>query len=200
MGKTKDKGLEALRDGQIVRNKLTEVIKVLLLQSQKRLENLEKSLEEALARAKTDVNMTVDNAEGTASAKTNEEIEEEIEKLKESLREERIKHWRIEGECEILDFRGADLTGSIREANTIFPDSKLPYVLREVTDRRSLLTRAMGDCNVLQDELQHIADTVYSDINKYTPLCLEIKTLFRKIRSIRQADNRFLPKDRESKD
>ena len=175
MSKNKNGGLEALTDALTVRKKVTEVLKVLALQSQKRIE----ALEETLAKAKTD---------------------EEILKARESLREERFNHWLIKEECHTVATKSAELTGCLRTANTIFPDVKSPYVVAEVTERRVWMDRALGACNVLQDELQYIAESVYADKNKFTPLTLEIETLFRKIKGIRQADNRFLKKEsRESK-
>ena len=175
MGKAKkDNGLEALRDAIVVRKKITGVLKVLALQSQKKLENLE----ENLAIAKND---------------------EEILKAKESIREERFNHWLIKEECCTVAVKSAELTGSLRTANTIFPDPKLPYVVAEANERRLWMDRALGACNVLQDELQYIAEAVYADKNKFTPLTLEIEILFKKIRSIRQADNRFL-RDSSSKE
>ena len=175
MSKNKNKGLEAFDDALVVRAKVTEVLKNLALQSQKRIE----ALEETLTHAKTD---------------------EEILKAKEDLREERFKHWLIKEECHTVASESKNLTGGLRTANTIFPDAKLPSVVAEVTERRVWMDRALGACNVLQDELQYIAESVYADKNKFTPLTLEIETLFRKIRAIRQADNRFLKQeDRESK-
>ena len=171
----KNDGLIALDDALTVRMKVTERLKTLDKQSRKKLD----ALEEALAKAKTD---------------------EEIQKAKEALWEEQFNYRQIDDERHRVNIVGASLTGSLREANTIFPDTKLPSVVGEVTERRLLLDKAMGACNVLQDELNIIAESVYADKNKFTPIMLEIKTLFRKIRSIRQADNRFLPKeDRESK-
>lgn len=158
----KNESFEALRDALIVRKKVTEVLKVLALQSQKRLENLE----ENLAKATTD---------------------EEILKAKEAIREERFNFWLIKEECRTVAVKGAELTGSLRTANTIWPT-----YMSEYTERRVFMDRAMAACNVLQDELQYIAESVYADKNKFTALVLEIETLFKKIKSVRQADNRFL--------
>ena len=158
----KNESFEALRDALIVRKKVTEVLKVLALQSQKRLENLE----ENLAKATTD---------------------EEILKAKEAIREERFNFWLIKEECRTVAVKGAELTGSLRTANTIWPT-----YMSEYTERRVCMDRAMAACNVLQDELQYIAESVYADKNKFTALVLEIETLFKKIKSVRQADNRFL--------
>ncbi len=158
----KNESFEALRDALIVRKKVTEVLRVLALQSQKRLENLE----ENLAKATTD---------------------EEILKAKEAIREERFNFWLIKEECRTVAVKGAELTGSLRTANTIWPT-----YMSEYTERRVYMDRAMAACNVLQDELQYIAESVYADKNKFTALVLEIETLFKKIKSVRQADNRFL--------
>ena len=158
----KNESFEALRDALIVRKKVTEVLKVLALQSQKRLENLE----EILTKATTD---------------------EEILKAKEDIREERFNFWLIKEECRTVAVKGAELTGSLRTANTIWPT-----YMSEYTERRVYMDRAMAACNVLQDELQYIAESVYADKNKFTALVLEIETLFKKIKSVRQADNRFL--------
>ncbi len=158
----KNESFEALGGALIVRKKVTEVLKVLALQSQKRLENLE----ENLAKAMTD---------------------EEILEAKESMREERFKSWLIKEECRTVAVKGAELTGSLRTANTIWPT-----YMSEYTERRVYMDRAMAACNVLQDELQYIAEAIYADKNKFTALVLEIETLFKKIKSVRQADNRFL--------
>ena len=158
----KNESFEALRDALIVRKKVTEVLKVLALQSQKRLENLE----EILTKATTD---------------------EEILKAKEDIREERFNFWLIKEECRTVAVKGAELTGSLRTANTIWPT-----YMSEYTERRVYMDRAMAACNVLQDELQYIAESVYADKNKFTALVLEIEMLFKKIKSVRQADNRFL--------
>ena len=165
MGKKKE-DFEALRDALIIRKKITEVLKVLALQSQKRLEDLTEALSIV--------------------------PEEERQNVREKLREERFNRWLIEQECRTVYDKGAELTGSLRTANTIYPDAKTPYAVSEATERRVWMDRALGACNVLQDELQYIAEAVYADKNKFTPLTLEIKALFDKIKNVRQADNRFL--------
>ncbi len=158
----KNESFEALRDALIVRKKITAVLKVLALQSQKRIE----ALEELLTKAKTD---------------------EETQKAKEALREERFNQWLIKEECRTVAAKGAELTGNLRTANTIWPT-----YMAEYTERRVYMDKAMASCNVLQDELQYIAEAVYADKNKFTALVLEIETLFKKIKGVRQADNRFL--------
>lgn len=49
----------------------------------------------------------------------------------------------------------------------------------------------MECCNKLQDELQYIAETLPADKNKYMRIVLDIEALFKMIKSLRQADNRF---------
>ena len=155
----RNEGFEALRDALIVRKKVTEVLKVLALQTQKKLEILEQDLD---------------------NSKDNEEIQGK-------LREERFNFWLIKKECDLFATKGAELSGSLRTANTIWPT-----YMNEFTERRLSMDRAMSACNVLQDELQYIAESVYADKNKFTALTLEIEALFNKIKSVRQADNRFL--------
>ena len=163
----KNEGFEALRDALIIRKKITNIVKVLALQSQRRLEATEKWL-------------------------ANTKDDSEILSAKEAIAEERFNQWLIKEECRILAVKGAELTGSLRTANTIFPDKNLPSAVAEANERRIWMDRTLSACNVLQDELQYIAESVYADKNKFTPLVLEIKTLFEKIKSVRQADNRFL--------
>ena len=158
MSKKNDK-LEALRDAIIIRKKITNVLRVLALQAQKRIE----SLEGDDSQAKSD----------------------------EDLRNERFNLWLIKEECHAVATHNNNLTSNLRMANTIFPDSKLPTFIAELNERRVCMDRALGACNVLQDELQYIAEAVYADKNKFTALTLDIEALFNKIKAIRQADNRF---------
>ena len=158
----KNENLEALRDAMIVRKKVTNVLKVLALQTQSRLE----ALEDDLAKATTD---------------------EERSAITKKIQEERFNTWLIEKECDLVSTNASELSGNLRVSNTIWP-----AYMAEFAERRVLMDRAMGACNVLQDELQYIAEAVYADKNKFTALVLEIEALFNKIKSLRQADNRFL--------
>ena len=162
----RDNNLEALRDAMVIRGKITEILRNLLRQSQRKIEQLDESL-------------------GNAPAEQRSEILEQI-------REERVKAVIVDKEIDNLFAVGARLTGALRTANTIYPDVKQPYGLEEIKERRIWMDRALGACNVIQDELQYIAEAVYADKNKFTPLCLDVDALFLKIKSLRQADNRFL--------
>ena len=159
---SKNEGFEVLRDTILIRRKVTNVMRVLFLQFQKRLENFERNLTEL----------------------TNEE---EILKIKEELRTERFNFWLIKEECKTTASKCSELMSSLRTANTIWP-----LYMAEFLERRVCMDRALGACNALQDELQYIAEEVYADKNKFTALMLDIESLFKKIKSVRQADNRFL--------
>lgn len=85
-----------------------------------------------------------------------------------------------------LDF-ACNIANHLQIANTIFPN-----YMSEWEERRVELDRAMGCCNALQSELQYAGECLYADLNKYTKLVLEIQKEFNMIKSLRQADNRFL--------
>ena len=160
MPKNKNESFAALRDAVIIRKRITAALKFLSLHAQKRYENL---------------------------ISTDPAADEEKSKLKEAVRAERFNIWLVKQECRTVADTAAELTGSLRSANTIYPS-----YMSEFTERRNYMNKALAACNVLQDELQFIADAVYADKNKFTALALDIEALFRKIKSVRQADNRFL--------
>jgi len=160
--KKRNESFQVLRDAVIIRKRVTQVLKFLALQAQKRLENLQIDFEHA-------------------------ETCEQCNSLKENIRAEKFNQWLINEECRLAASTGSELTKSLRSANTIWPT-----YMSEFTERRNYMNKALAACNVLQDELQFIADAVYADKNKFTALALDIEALFRKIKSVRQADNRFL--------
>ncbi len=153
MNKKKADGLDALRDAIIIRKRVTELLKVLYLQTKKRLEQLGLNASE--------------NAD--------------------KIREDFFNLWLIQEESRIIANCASDISGNIRTANSIWP-----VYMAEFAERRVYMDRAMACCNKLQDELQYIAEAIYADKNKFTALVLEIQKLFSKVKSIRQADNRFL--------
>lgn len=153
MNKKKADGLDALRDAIIIRKRVTELLKVLYLQTKKRLEQL-----------------------GLNASENTDKIREDFFNL-----------WLIQEESRIIADCANDISGNIRTANSIWP-----VYMAEFTERRVYMDRAMACCNKLQDELQYIAEAIYADKNKFTALVLEIQKLFSKVKSIRQADNRFL--------
>lgn len=156
----KNENFAILRDAIIVRKKATEVLRVLSMQTQKRIEQLNEKM-----------------------------MTEFYSALKEQMRVERFNEWLIHKECDFAAQAAMDITANIRSANTIFPK-----IIEEYTERRIFWDKALAACNVLQDELQYIAEAVYADKNKFTALVLDIEKIFRTIKSVRQADNRFLKK------
>lgn len=100
--------------------------------------------------------------------------------------EEGFDFWFIQQErVRILTFC-SDISCHMRAANTIWPE-----YWSEFCERRLEWDRAMECCNKLQDELQYIAETLPADKNKYMRIVLDIEALFKMIKSLRQADNRF---------
>lgn len=116
--------------------------------------------------------------------------------MSEDIRKEQAAHlmqvekdfdmWFIQQErIRILNFC-SDISCHMRAANTIWPE-----YWSEFKERRLEWDRALCCCNKLQDELQYIAETMPADKNKYTKIVLDINTLFKMIKSLRQSDNRF---------
>lgn len=116
--------------------------------------------------------------------------------LPESEREERAKQireleedfdiWYIQQERgRVLQFC-QDISIHMRAANTIWPDYWPEY-----EERRLQWDKALECCNMLQDELQYIAEVLPADKNKYMAIVLDIDHLFNTIKKLRQSDNRF---------
>ena len=113
-----------------------------------------------------------------------DEREELAKKIREQ--EEGFNLWFIEHErSRVLTFC-QDISVHMRAANTIWPEYWLEY-----EERRLQWDKAMENCNMLQDELQYIAEVLPADKNKYTSIVLEIEHLFNTIKGLRQSDNRF---------
>lgn len=114
--------------------------------------------------------------------------DEEREQLKGKIRqqEEDFNLWFISEErSRVLTFC-QDISTHMRAANTIWPE-----YWSEFEERRLQWGKAMECCNMLQDELQYIAEVLPADKNKYTSIVLDIEHLFKTIKSLRQSDNRF---------
>lgn len=167
--KDEDTHLRVLRDALVIRTKITEVLRVLSLKTQKRINELS----DRGVYAKDD---------------------SEISAVQEEMRKARFDEWLIKGESENIAKTVYELTGMLRRGNTIFPSKEHPAFVEEVKERRLYMDRALGACYSLLDELQYIAEEVYTDKNKFTPLALEIDILFKRIKNLRQADNRFIKK------
>ena len=114
---------------------------------------------------------------------------EEREKMSKAIREleDGFDSWFIRRERDrVADFCQG-ITEHLRAANTIWPT-----YMSEFQERRLEMDRALLCCNKLQDELQYIAETLPADKNKFMNIVLEVQAEFDMIKSLRQADNRFL--------
>ena len=114
---------------------------------------------------------------------------EEREKMSKAITEleEGFDSWFIKRERDrIADFCQG-ITEHLRAANTIWPT-----YMSEFQERRLEMDRALVCCNKLQDELQYIAEVLPADKNKFMNIVLEVQAEFEMIKSLRQADNRFL--------
>lgn len=162
--------LEVLRDAIIIRKKLTKMLCVITVQKGREHELLDKELA-----------TLQDKVEIEAKAKEISEKAFEFEMLKKDF--------------DIINKTSHEITGNLRNANTIWPE-----YMAEFTARRVFLDNAIGACWVLIDELQYIAETVYADMNKFTALALDIDELLQKVKKLRQADNRFLKELKDFRD
>ena len=123
----------------------------------------------------------------TQAQKRIEKLSSEKELDLDAIRAEKFSLVLIDDECRAVAGICRDLMSHLRNANTIWPTYKA-----EFEERRLEMDRAMCCCNELQSELQYIAEAVYSDINKFAPLVLDVQEEFNMIKKLRQADNRFL--------
>lgn len=120
----------------------------------------------------------------TEHVKDKEEREELAERIREL--EEDFNVWFIKQERSRILSLCQDISLHMRAANTIWPDYWV-----EFEERRLQWDKALECCNMLQDELQYIAEVLPADKNKYMNTVLELEHLFNVIKSLRQSDNRF---------
>lgn len=119
---------------------------------------------------------------------TEHAAEEDREELAKRIREleEDFNIWFIQLERTRVLSLCQDISLHMRAANTIWPD-----YWSEFEERRVQWDKAMECCNMLQDELQYIAEVLPADKNKYMAIVLQVEHLFKTIKSLRQSDNRF---------
>ena len=101
--------------------------------------------------------------------------------------EEGFSIWFIKRHRDRVDDLCCEISQHIRAANTIWPTYKF-----EFDDRRNEWNQALKACNILQDELQYISESIPADKNRYMNIVLDVDELFNIIKSLRQSDNRFL--------
>ena len=114
--------------------------------------------------------------------------DDEREELAGRIREqeEGFNLWFIEQERSRVLAYCQNISVHMRAANTLWPE-----YWPEFEERRLQWGKALENCNMLQDELQYIAEVLPADKNKYTGIVLEIEHLFNTIKGLRQSDNRF---------
>ncbi len=145
-----------------VRKEVTQLLKVMFLQKQKKLDVLSRMLLTASKLPKR------------------KEVEDKI-------RTEKFEMELIKDEIKVVASICREMMSHLRTANTIYPT----YMV-EFNERRLEMDRTLCSCNDLQGELQYVAESVYLDKNKFTPLALKIQKIFNGVKKLRQADNRFL--------
>lgn len=103
--------------------------------------------------------------------------------------EDNFDVWYIDEERHAVLALVREISHHIRAANTIYPQYKAEFY-----ERRLEWDRAMAACNKLQDELQHIAETLPADKNKYMNIVLNVEHIYNELHALRKSDNkRFLP-------
>ena len=159
--------LEALHCAYALRRKITAELMATFGYSQKKLE----------AHIQKMTSHVHDPEERANMSKVIREVQEDFDSW--FIRRERDR---------VADFCQG-ITEHLRAANTIWPTN-----MSEFEERRLEMGRALICYNMLQDELQYIAETLPADKNKYMNIVLEIQELFAMIKKLRQSDNRFLKK------
>ncbi len=104
-------------------------------------------------------------------------------------KENQVPEWLLSEERKRILNVSQNISVHLRAANTIWP-----VYWNEFKERRLELDRALAACSSLQDELQSIVVMIPTNINRYTRICLEIDKCFNYIKKLRQSDNRFIKK------
>lgn len=94
--------------------------------------------------------------------------------------------WFIKDEREAVIHCLREITGSVYQANSIYPTTP-----EELHERRMLQQKAIGNCFWLMQELQYAIETLEVDINKYTPFGLLIKDEIKLLLKWKKSDKKF---------
>jgi hypothetical protein len=95
--------------------------------------------------------------------------------------------WIVQQERSVILNACRGIVQHLIKANTIYPT-----YMPEFQERRLELDRAMECCNLLQQELQYVAEIMPTDKNRYMNIVLETEHEYQLIKSMRKSDNRFL--------
>lgn len=107
----------------------------------------------------------------------------------EAQRERRfaLEAWFIKDEQEHVIGILRSLMRHIRTANRIHPT-----IMEEYTERRLHQDLALADCDTLLEELEYVAETVSTDINKLTRFAEYLLREIGLIKAWRKSDNKYL--------
>lgn len=95
--------------------------------------------------------------------------------------------WLIQYEREDVLTACKGIVNHLAAANKIYPTYKI-----EFTERRLQMDKALECCEVLQQELQYLAESLPADKNKYMSIVIDVENEEKMIKKLRQSDNRFL--------
>lgn len=95
--------------------------------------------------------------------------------------------WYLEDERTCITGLLRSLVHNIRRANKIYPTT-----VAEFDQRRAYQNNAIGDCEVLLAEFQHLIEVLPIDINKYEETVEKIDTEVELLKGWKKADNRLL--------
>jgi len=117
--------------------------------------------------------------------------EEEKEALAAKIMSEKENYscWLIEDERSFISGCCRRMSTYLKAANKIYPMYYKEYIYR-----RLKINEALEACDDLLEELQFVAESLFSDKNKYSDIVLKIERAQAMIKKLRQSDNRFLKK------
>jgi len=164
-GERSESKLEVIHRAIVLRNRIRTALMLDFGYSRKNMEKFIQNMVKSIP----------DREQREAAAKAIREAEEDF-----------VKQRILDTRKRIIDST-LGITGHLRAANTISPK-----YMKEFEERRVEMDRALICCNVLQDELEDAAISLFADKNKYSDIVMKVKSIFLMIKALRQSDNRFL--------
>lgn len=110
---------------------------------------------------------------------------------------EAFNKWFIDRECDAVLEILRTIESEFTQGNSIHP-SDTPAKLVEFITRRYHMNNAIAACYVLKQEINYIIRTLPVDLNKYKRFGEAIDKQIALYKGVRQADNRFLKKERKN--
>ena len=121
--------------------------------------------------------------------KNMENLEEIMERYDKKLMS--FDTWFIDEECRAILSITRDITREFTLGNSIYPKNGVSRLF-EYLERRKHITRAIGLCWALKQEIQYVLRILPVDFNKYRRFDEMINKQIALFKGVRQADNRFL--------